>query len=1416
MLTVISEEEGKAEKPRWKKRILRLAIRLLVFVGLLIAAGWFAVPLLKPYVERAVENQLGLVVRIGSLRGFAFVGITADDVRLSGEGRAPMVRGIRAEQVVVEYDLLGLLTGSSAWLERVVLDGVDADIDLVGELPAVLRSSPDTPKDATPGSPFVMPVLEIRGRRIALHHPTRSLTLENPVIRFRPGAAGTGTGEIRVGRTYFTPAGETPELPSLSASVVLDNGTFLLTGVRTGGKLQPDDRIRITMPDDREDELAVDANLTCFGGQGRFDLHLRPGELRANIRLDKVQAAYAAMLLPKGAPRIEGLLDVDARLHGPTEDPQRLTGHVRTTLTARRIANFNDVKASLAINIDEKRLRVQELLLRSREGQLNGWGALAPGGKVSLALHGQLDQPGAFLPGGAVGSTATVGLEVSGTIASPAFQLKLKGEQLAHPSLTVRDYELEAVLEPDEEDSHVLSIGCWYGVLAAYGVENRNGNLRITLTGTPSAATVALVGHGQGYVAEASGRIVRSEPDRTRITLENLTTTLGASRFQARGPVTVVVEPGTFKLEQPELTVLDRPARLEGGMKEGKLDLGVVVGALKLEDVLGLFGLRRRGSGIVDIDLKIAGTPKAPELRGRIGVNATRFELEELGLPVLRKVQVDAAFDPGVLRLRECRAELAGGLVVATGEIGLEGFEPMQVNGVVDFRDVRLLPLGALFGQEIAGEAGGRVEVKGRLDRPVLGLQAEVTNVAWEPWQDGTVRIEASYRDGEARFKSVELEAKGLAASGSLTLPIGLSLKPPSGTIDPTAPIRGTASARLSPGSPLHEDLIDLETIDLELDLKDEMLAFDLVEIRQAPDDHGRLVATGRVAFDGLAPRALDIKAETDSLELDFLRHLIGERVGGTMDTSIVVAGPVKNPTMRLVGEFSGVRYRDLLARSVTVEMWATDGRVHIEHLGLETDAGELEGKGDVPLRFSLAPPELRADRSGPLRLEARGSGLEPGRLFKRVGPFRRLSGPLGLEARVSGSMQRPVVSGCLDLDGMAIKFMDEVLPGLQAIRGKVFFSDRHLETRDLVVQMGHEPAVIIGRLDFRLDPTPGAKEGPLRFVMERLNATARGRRLLLLKGEEVRFRADVVLRCRLTPRGGLIAGKLTPVRSRYFSDIPLKGGSDTAVSLRLPLPRLDTEFGRNLKLDLRVEPGQGVLFDTNVARVRARPDFVLTGTAADPILDGSVVLNGKLFAPAATFNLVTGDVAFHRRDPLRPYVNAVARSRIAGVEVQVTANGPLDHLKIDFASHPYLPREDIAALVMVGVVRQDFSEQQARDLIGTQGIKYLYNHFFPRQRGEDRSFFTEVIDRFHIRSIPPRNPREPETQVYAQFRVLDFLYLQGENDRYGYYNGDVLFRFKFGGSPETPAPAKADDADRFRAEAKPSRAPPIEEPEER
>jgi len=386
----------------------------------------------------------------------------------------------------------------------------------------------------------------------------------------------------------------------------------------------------------------------------------------------------------------------------------------------------------------------------------------------------------------------------------------------------------------------------------------------------------------------------------------------------------------------------------------------------------------------------------------------------------------------------------------------------------------------------------------------------------------------------------------------------------------------------------------------------------------------------GAAAADGAEPTALPFIEEPLALSL---RARLGEQV------------ELEESTLRLGDEVASGSITGSIGRAVDVMALA---------------AGGADG--------------LDAWREAPLDLRVDVSTDELDRLRTLVPELRETGGHLEAHATLQGTLSAPVLGGGATLSGGTARYRGA--PPIEALELEVVLEDDQVRIARGELEVGSAPVTVEGNLLLGQDAP-------------RIDATVRGKNVLLVRSRDARLRADVDLDIegrvgdlRVTGLVDLVDGR---VRSPIEFQSLLEGGGAAPPSVTRGL-RLPAIGPRWVKLDARVRTSDRISLRGRIARGGLRSELRLRGDASRPLLEGSLFLDPlELAVPAGTIRFASGLVSFPPTDPEIPRLDLVGETRLAGYDVTVVVEGEYDRAEVQLSSSPPLPPEDLLLLVLTG-----------------------------------------------------------------------------------------------------------------------------------
>jgi hypothetical protein len=317
--------------------------------------------------------------------------------------------------------------------------------------------------------------------------------------------------------------------------------------------------------------------------------------------------------------------------------------------------------------------------------------------------------------------------------------------------------------------------------------------------------------------------------------------------------------------------------------------------------------------------------------------------------------------------------------------------------------------------------------------------------------------------------------------------------------------------------------------------------------------------------------------------------------------------------------------------------------------------------------------------------LDVRVDGKLPAAMVRLAVPgvFDRLDGTMTLEARITGNRTSPSVVGTGRLEGGTLSFhgygqvFDEIRADAVISREKIVFE--HFEGKSgggyfdgwgevpLKMDAGQRLYFSVDFLDMRY-PYP-----------EEFRPVVQGHAELMGPVDDLLVTGDIEV------QSALYTKTLRPEKA--LVDF---GKRLTDVSAR----RERSEF--RVRLDINGIADDTIRIRNNLADARAKGEFRIVGDTGRVIVLGSFdVVEGTVQFRGNRYDLKRATVDF--QDPRRnnPRIDARAETRKGNVTVTVAVTGTLEKYEVDLFSDPPMGKNDIVALLSLGVMTQALAGQE-------------------------------------------------------------------------------------------------------------------------
>lgn len=540
----------------------------------------------------------------------------------------------------------------------------------------------------------------------------------------------------------------------------------------------------------------------------------------------------------------------------------------------------------------------------------------------------------------------------------------------------------------------------------------------------------------------------------------------------------------------------------------------------------------------------------------------------------------------------------------------------------------------------------------------------------------------------------------------------------------------------------------------------------------------------------------------TTNLDLDKLLGSFGQTspVAGTITANLVTGGTVLQPFAHLK-----VAGRKLRAKSINA-LDAADldldlhyaskprlddalpgpspGELTLNAVIKQPQMQPLTIKGQVPLDLESTVKDAKLDPNLPLAVSIQ---LPPSSLAvvpKLAPQVRKIDGTLGLDVRVEGTVNKPVLSGTAALDLIQARMDNENVPAIRGFKARLGFADDTLNFNTFEGEVGGGTFKLSGTVKL-----PNLKDPVFDLRMT-------SREVLVKRDDSITVRADADVQLTGPLSAATVGGAVYVTHSRFFKEIDIlpiampgkaKPAPKTAKSMdtgvSFPAPPL-----RDWKFDLAIKtrPNDSFLIRGNLANGAAALDLKLGGTGLAPYLEGNVHIEEfKASLPFSNLSVSRGFVYFTKEAPFQPSLEIQADSQARDYLVHAYVYGKATDPQIQLSSEPPLQYSDIVSLLATGTTTSELTGNA--DVLASKAamlaVQQLYRKIFLKGKApavdKDKSSNGSFVDRFQI-ELGALDNRTGGQQVISRVKLTDQLYLVGDLGTEGGFTGSLKYLIRF------------------------------------
>jgi TamB, inner membrane protein subunit of TAM complex len=435
--------------------------------------------------------------------------------------------------------------------------------------------------------------------------------------------------------------------------------------------------------------------------------------------------------------------------------------------------------------------------------------------------------------------------------------------------------------------------------------------------------------------------------------------------------------------------------------------------------------------------------------------------------------------------------------------------------------------------------------------------------------------------------------------------------------------------------------------------------------------------------------RPIQINIESRALALQTLHHWLPQLAQldptSTGLVKVDVSGTYAEPDIRSTVELKSLRLAnqaDLPPADVSLDLRGQSGKLDVTGRILTPgyDPAILKAHTDFLPAAWAENPELWKQAAIEARVDLPRVRLS--RFLPLIPKVERLDGTLNGHARVSGTFEKPSLTGNLRLTEGLVQPNQQIYPAIHGIAADIDLGLDRIQIKSMRASAAGGNLTISGGV-----PIVAGKPGPL-------DITVKGDHLLVRRDDKLVVRANADLRITGLIDASTISGTINVVDSLFYRDLeiipvglPFIG--PTAASLpkldapARAIPSLPAPFA-SWKLALQLRTGTPFLIRGTLGNGTITGDVKIGGSLANPEPHGEVLLNeASLALPYTTLRVRRGTVRF--TGSLDPTLEIRGMAEPRPYQVFLYLYGNASNPELLLTSSPPLPQNEIISLLATG-----------------------------------------------------------------------------------------------------------------------------------
>ncbi len=476
----------------------------------------------------------------------------------------------------------------------------------------------------------------------------------------------------------------------------------------------------------------------------------------------------------------------------------------------------------------------------------------------------------------------------------------------------------------------------------------------------------------------------------------------------------------------------------------------------------------------------------------------------------------------------------------------------------------------------------------------------------------------------------------------------------------------------------------------------------------QLIQSEGLLKAEGKITSD----QSLDISFQASQLDISTLMSLIqvDEEIKGIMDIKGWCTGTVKQPNISITAQIKKGFFREFHFENLQSALtWnSLTNLLEIKDLTIALEKEyQITAQGSIPIDsfISLKPKDLDLSttyREIPIdfRIYMEKANLKLLQLFWKDS-FSEIRGTMDLELTFTGTADKPVVNGTIDIH-----------------QGMLFFND-------LPVQIGEINDILIIKNNIVTLPSIPVLAYENRFLLTgelELAHFLPDKMSLIIKNGDNKITYQDILESEVDLKLIISNSLFSP----YISgQVLLSNGVlhmnnllqiEEGINFSFFSPTFQNNFSAQLEINIQlIDPFK---LKMSNAEIDLGGNISLTGSTLDPVPRGTLTLKrGYIMYFDKRFTILDGLVTINGINPNNIDLNARAQTTVQGVQINIKAIGNLSNPQILLSSQPVLKETEILSLLTFDRNIQGLSEGEISQLLSQEMVNIFFqslqvNHF--------------------------------------------------------------------------------------------------------